>query len=121
MSKDRLELAGGSTRSQKAPPYHLVPAAGPRRIAFRFGLGADVHGEGNWMKSIHDSEYSAYKFCREAYNHMIEHANRMASRTPNEVNFDDDLGAIGWAVCVLAYTEEYWRQPWTSLDREALT
>lgn len=115
--RTKHQLRGGTTRSEKAPPYHLVPAVGPRRIAHRFGLGADTHGENNWKKSIHDSEESAAAFCKEAYNHMIEHAMKMNRpfMDTEAGNLDDDLGAIGWAVCVLCYAEEVWGKPWGTL------
>ncbi len=110
----KYKMGGGSTRSEKAPPYHLVPPVGPRRISWRFGLGAEKHGEGNWMKSITDSEQAAAAFCKEAYNHMIEHAGKMVTGDTS----DDHLGAIGWAVCVLAYAEQFWGKPsWTLIGR----
>ena len=107
----KYKLEGGSTRSEKAPPYHLVPPVGPRRIAWRFGLGAEKHGEGNWKKSIHESEQAAAAFCKEAYNHMTEHAAMSAS---GDI-IDDHLGAIGWGVCVLAYAEQFWGKPWREI------
>lgn len=109
-------VAGGSTRSEQAPAYHLIPAAGPRRVAIRFKMGAVNHGEDNWKKSIHAGEKEAREFCQEAYNHMIEHALKMANRH-RDSDTDDDLGAIGWAVCVLAYAEDVWRKPWTEIGR----
>lgn len=119
------KLEGGTTRSEKAPAFHLVPSAGPKRIARRFDLGAEVHGEGNWMKSIVASEKTAHAFCREAYNHMLAHAmNMLGFPRKHEMGVDqanikedDDLGAIGWAVCVIAYAEEYWGKKWTDLGR----
>jgi len=112
----KFQLEGGSTRSEKAPPYHLVPREGLVRIAARFGLGADRHGEGNWQKSIHESESSARAFCLEAYNHMMEHALKLVPEW-NVIPHDDDLAAIGWAVCAIAYAESYWRKPWMGMER----
>lgn len=106
------QIEGGSTRSERAPAYHLVPPYGGRRVAARFALGAEKHGEGNWMKSIHESQQTAYAFCQEAYNHMMEHARKMAA---GEDRGDDHLGAIGWAVEVLAYAEHVWDCLWTEL------
>lgn len=109
-------VAGGSTRSEQAPAYHLIPTVGIRRIAYRFGMGAERHGEGNWKKSIHAGESEARAFCQEAYNHMIEHAMKMANRH-RDSDSDDDLGAIGWAVCAISYAEDVWRKPWTELAK----
>jgi hypothetical protein len=109
-------LEGGSTRSEKAPAYDLVPPYGGRRVARRFGMGAEKHGPGNWMKSINAGPIEAYKFCVEAYNHMMEHARRMANREEPD---DDHLGAIGWAVEVLAYAEDRYRCRWTDIGMVA--
>ena len=110
----KYAIEGGSTRSEKALAYHLIPGAGLRRIASRFGLGAEIHGEGNWQKSIHESEPSARAFCQEAYNHMIEHAFKVANRHGDE---DDHLGAIGWAVCAISYAEAVHGKGWTEMRR----
>jgi hypothetical protein len=109
----KYKLAGGTTRSEKAPAYHLVPPAGPRRTALRFGLGAEIHGAYNWLKSLSD-ETNARAFAEEAFNHMQEHMNRMAACVDPQ---DDHLGAIGWAQAALAHVEEVFGKPWTELDK----
>jgi len=109
-------LVGGSTRSEKAPPYHLVPPQGPSRIARRFGLGKEKHGEGNWMKSVKAGPVPCAEFCKEAYNHMVEHQSKMMSRVDPD---DDHLAAIGWAVAVLCYVEDFWGCKWTDLTEDS--
>lgn len=108
-----LTLPGGTTRSERAPSFHLVPYAGTVRVTRRFELGAEVHGPNNWKKSIHESEAAAAGFCLEAYNHMMKHAIHMTSYDPN----DDNIAAVGWAVFVLAYAEQHWGKPWTELHK----
>lgn len=105
-------VQGGGTRSEKAPPFHLVPREGFRRTAQRFGLGAEHHGPWNWMQSI-QTEEDAYAWCVEAYNHMMEHALKMVS---GDCPDDDHLGAIGWAQSVLAHCEAKYKKLWTSLN-----
>lgn len=106
-------LPGGTTRSEAAPRYDLVPSTGPRRIAKRFNLGAEKHGENNWKLSI-QKEADAFIFCREAYNHMVEHQAKMiAMEEPDE----DHLGAIGWAVTVIMHVEWLYGKPWMTLSR----
>jgi len=112
-----FSLPGGATRSEKAPRYDLIPHEGIRRIANRFSLGAEKHGEGNWRLSV-VNEKDARQFCIEAYNHMVEHAAKMASGDYPE---DDHLGAIGWAVTVLSYCEERFGKRWTLLAIDADT
>lgn len=102
-------LPGGGTRSEAAPPFHLVPRAGYRRTAKRFGLGATKHGDYNWLESC-NTEEDASVWANEAFNHMMEHATKMSQ----QIDMDDDhLGAIGWAQSVLCYLEERYKKPWT--------
>jgi hypothetical protein len=112
---EKLILPGGATRSEKAPPFHLVPGDGLRRTALRFGLGAEKHGINNWKLCL-ETEENARAFADEAYNHMIVHTVKM-----NSGNFPDDdhLGAIGWCVFVLSYIEAKYCKPWTDLQRTA--
>lgn len=113
--KEFHKVEGGSTRSEKAPAYHLNPGYGYRRSSIRFGLGAEIHGEGNWMRSIAAGEKECRAFCQEAFNHMIEHARKMSL---GEEPDDDHLGAIGWAVEVLAFAESIWKKRWTEIGHE---
>ena len=110
-------LPGGATRSEEAPRYDLVPREGIRRIALRYALGAKKHGEGNWKLSVQNEE-NAREFCIAAYNHMLEHAQKMANGEDPE---DDHLGAIGWAVTVLAHCEEKFGKRWTQLNLDSET
>lgn len=110
--ENKLVVSGGGTRSEKMPQYHLVPREGFSRTAKRFGLGAEVHGEWNWLKSI-QNEHDARLWAEEAYNHMLEHMTKMASGLFPD---DDHLGAIGWAQAVLCHIEEKYKKLWTSLD-----
>ena len=113
MTKKQHRLASGVTRSKKAPPYHLVPPAGPRRTALRFGLGAEIHGDWNWLNGM-KTEKDARAFCEEAFNHMQEHMHKMVAGHEPE---DDHLGAIGWAQAALAYAEELFEKPWREIGR----
>jgi dATP/dGTP diphosphohydrolase len=100
--EEKYALPGGTTRTTRPAAFHLVPGAGLRRIAERFRLGAEVHGLNNWMAAL-ETEHTAREFAFDAYNHMVEHAFKMIDGDDPE---DDHLGAIGWAVAVLATAEE---------------
>ena len=104
-------LPGGATRSEKAPDHSMVPGALSRRVALRFELGATTHGRDNWKKSL-TNEYDARDFCQEAMNHLHEHLLKYQDGTDPS---DDHLGAIGWGIAVIAYTEEKFGKPWTQL------
>ena len=90
-----------------------MPPEGTRIIAQRFGVGAEIHGEYNWMESCNTPE-DAFKFARGCYNHMIEHAIRMGSGD-HDNDAGGNLGAIGWAVYALAYIEAKYECHWTEL------
>jgi hypothetical protein len=111
-------LPSGATRSERAYAFHLIPSSGIIRIAERFALGANTHGENNWKLAC-ATEADAHDFAIEAHNHLVAHVLRMSDRRHVEYLHDDDLGAIGWAVCVLAYIEERFGKPWTSLTPAA--
>lgn len=96
---DKYTLPGGTTRSEKAPDYTLIPVAGLDCIVKRFELGKEAHGDWQWLKSL-DSRENAREFCREALNHLQSHHHKLLLEGTRE---DDHLGAIGWAVCALAY------------------
>jgi hypothetical protein len=105
------QIPGGATRSEKAPDYDIVPMDGFKRTAQRFGYGAKTHGRDNWKLSL-DTREHAQAFCREAYNHGMEHMLRMGSGYAPE---DDHIGAIGFMVTVLAYAENKFGCRWTEL------
>ena len=114
-AEKKVTLSGGGTRSAGAAPLHLVPREGFIRTAQRFGLGAEKHGAENWRRSIRNEE-DALAWARMAYDHMMEHALRMAT---GDFPDDDHLGAIGWAQSVLCHIEEKYKKLWTSLARTA--
>lgn len=111
--EEKHVLPGGATRSEKAPPYHLIPREGQQRTARRFGLGAKKHGDWNWLKSL-TCEADAAVFAYEAYNHGMQHMLKMAIDDDPE---DDHLGAIGFMQAVLSNVEAVYGKPWTKLDR----
>lgn len=108
LATDQLD---GGDPSEKARPYDLVPSEGQRRVADRFQLGAEKHGPNGWKQCL-KSRGDAAAFAHESYNHMHEHMLRMKDGVALD---DDHLGAIGWAVMVLAHIEDVYGMPWTSL------
>ena len=109
--RDFYELPGGALRTSKKPGYHMIPAQGIRRIAERFSFGADRYGEDQWLESVEDAD-NARAFSKEVFNHMAEHLFEMSNSLDPKT---DHLGAIGWAMTVLAYVEDVHGCPWTEL------
>lgn len=112
LKEEKIILPGGGTRSEGAAPFYLVPRDGLRRIALRYGLGAEKHGADNWKNSC-STEENALVWCRMCYDHMMEHMLKMQT---GDFPDDDHLGAIGWAQTQLAYVEEKFGKLWTSLN-----
>lgn len=108
----KISIAGGATRSAGALPFHLVPRDGLRRIAERYGLGAEKHGANNWMNASNNEE-DALRWAQVCYDHMMEHMLKMQT---GDFPDDDHLGAIGWAQTQLAYIEARYSKLWTSLN-----
>jgi hypothetical protein len=94
MQKDKYE--GGASRNKLNYRFDLIPPAGIERIAARFELGVKSHGENNWRKGGPD-------FVKASVNHMVAH---VMDYLENGNDTDDNLGAIGWAVCALAHFEK---------------
>lgn len=109
-------LSGGGTRRGTRPAFSLVPPEGFRLTALRFGAGAAIHGEFNWMQSV-QTEQDAYLWARSAYDHMFEHVIRMPLGD-HDSEPGGNLGAIGWCVAVLAHIEAKFGKPWTELRPE---
>ena len=110
MSKP-YELPGGAQRSTQAPAFHLLRAVGLRRLARRFQLGATAYGDKNWLRSL-ERESDAAVFCREAFNHLMEHALKCSN---GEEPFDDHLAAIMWGAQAIMEAEDKFKKRWIEL------
>lgn len=89
-------FASGASSSTKKPRYDLIPACALRRLAARFGHGAQKHGDHNYKLGVNDPD-----FIRDRMNHMIEHAARYA----NGDRSTDHLGAVMCNAAILAELE----------------
>lgn len=102
----------GARRSERMTDYSQIPRPGIKRIAQRFELGEKAYGRNNWKTALTTRE-DAYEFARDAFNHMMDHSLKLGNGL--DYPTDDHLGAIGWAVVVLAHIEELYNCPWTEL------
>tara|TARA_R100001086_G_scaffold93037_1_gene46167 strand:- start:1318 stop:1710 length:393 start_codon:yes stop_codon:yes gene_type:complete len=99
---NKYVMPGGATRSEKAPRMDLIPPVALEVLAQRFAEGEAIHGPWQWLESLDTFEH-ATEFCREALNHVYAHLGRMQREG---TKLDDHIGAIGWAVCALAYARD---------------
>lgn len=93
---EKKAFSSGATSSSEKPRYDLMPVAALRRLASRFGYGAEKHGDHNYKKGFGDPA-----FIRDRKNHMIEHAVKYA----NGDRSIDHLGAIMCNAAMLAELE----------------
>jgi len=89
-------FSSGATSSTEKPRYDLIPTVALRRLAQRFGYGAEKHGDHNYKQGAHDAQ-----FIRDRVNHMIEHAVNYA----NGDRSTDHLGAVMCNAAMLAELE----------------
>src|ERR1700719_4656443 len=94
---DKLVTKSGATRSNKVPRYDLIPREGLRRVAERYTMGAEKHGENNWRKGVRDPE-----FIQQCKNHLIDHMWLYLQQ--GNIN-DDNLAAVAWGAFALMEIE----------------
>lgn len=81
---------GTATRRGTRLFYSLIPFIALERIAQRYTVGAEIHGENNWKDNMP---------IHVIVDHMIEHLKKWSMGDKS----DDHLGAIGWAACALIW------------------
>lgn len=91
----RAVFENGSTRSERKPPYHLVPAEAVTAIAERLDFGWDQHGEENWKRG-------GPRFFAETKNHLMGHCLQLLAGDTSE----DHLAAVLTNAAMLAW----WRK-----------
>lgn len=84
----------GAKRSEKIEArYDLIPTGALRRLALRYGMGAQKYGEWNWQKGLPFSD---------TYNHIIEHLEKFKLMLMSGSNMtDDDLAGAAWGIFAL--------------------
>jgi hypothetical protein len=89
----------GATRTASKLRYDLIPPSALRALALRYGIGAELHGEDNWLKGI---PFSAMLY------HLQEHIERFKQARVEERGdvFGQDgdvenLSAIMWGAAAL--------------------
>jgi hypothetical protein len=75
--------------------FDLIPHLALKRLAARYGMGAQKYGDHNYLKGIPFSNI---------INHMEAHINKFKA-DPSSAS-DDDLAAIGWAAFTLMVFQE---------------
>lgn len=72
---DKEKFEGGATRSKKLERYDLIPPEADLAMATRFGIGALVHGEGNWKSG-------GVEFIKAVINHLRGHLSSLLADEP---------------------------------------
>ena len=90
-----VQFESGATRSSELQGlrYDLIPFVALRRLAARYGLGAEIHGDRNWEGGVPASETA---------NHAVQHLFKWLAGDRSE----DHLAAAAWGCFALMYYEE---------------
>lgn len=102
--------------SSKIPRWDLIPPAALRRLAKRFELGLEKHGDRSWnarskQDALQDREWVIAR-ASHAIDHALKFLEKYASGKPDDG--DDDASAIAWAgICLMMATEKKEEKDWT--------
>ncbi|MGH7184522.1 MAG: hypothetical protein ACREJN_21460 [Nitrospiraceae bacterium] len=105
---DIVKHQSGATSSHITPPYFRMPGEAVKLTALRFQHGNEKHengnpvyGEANWMTAYRAKDYM---FFRDRAGHALEHLwDEMQGK--EDPSPGGNLGAVGWAIEVLAYVK----------------
>lgn len=112
----RATFSSGAVRSEKAPPWFMLPWDALRVVLERFNIGAFKKGYGvhNWKRAIGTGDLD---FIRQLFDHTMNHlllfvinvGTWHVDRDPKSPYKDetpmDHLGAAGWGILTLiSYT-----------------
>ncbi len=103
--EEQQRFESGATRSKMDVRYDLIPSAALRRLARRYAVGADIHGDHNWKNGIPASAM---------VNHLLAHVDHFRDlleklQRGEAVDWsqeDDDLAAIAWGAFGLMWFQE---------------
>jgi hypothetical protein len=95
--------------SSKIPRLDLIPRKALLRVAGRFELGLERHGERSWNAAssqacLEDREFLIYRAA-----HVIDHALKLIAKLRGQLpdDGDDDAAAIAWGgICLCEATEQ---------------
>lgn len=102
---DKFVTPSGATSSEGAPRFDQIPLDALTEVAKRYGLGANKHGEFNWVFGIGDEVFET-----DRYNHAIYHLQKYWAKRMDFVDADDDtaisdLAAAAWGCLTLLSCE----------------
>lgn len=113
---DKYMHPSGATSSHVARRYDLIPREGLDVLADRYGEGAKLHGDRNYLSGLADKQ-----FILDRINHIQEHYTKMLNMRSSDKEYKEvyensidvanaikeHLGAIMWGVCFLAQVLEH--------------
>ncbi len=98
MEEDKFTSQCEATSSKLKLRFDLVPEVFNVRVAQRYTIGAEKHGEYNYRKGLTDSVY-----IQERIAHLRQHLSSFLLEGNEK---DDNLAAIAWGVAFLMEAEQ---------------
>lgn len=95
---DKFTSQCGATSSKLKLRFDLVPEVFNVRVAQRYTIGAEKHGEYNYRKGLTDSVY-----IQERISHLRQHLSSFLLEGNEK---DDNLAAIAWCCAFLMEAEQ---------------
>ncbi len=110
LSEEKVIFKGGAS-SSKIPRFDLIPRQALVRLAKRYELGIEKHGENAWnignenQAPLDDKEWIIARLA-----HVIDHATKAIDKIRGHapIDEDDDAAAIMWGGSVLVAATERW-------------
>ena len=107
-TQETVSFTGGAV-SSRIPRYDLIPRGALKRVADRFELGSQKHGERAWNARAANQQCLAGKeFLIARAAHAIDHALKLIAKLQglSPADGDDDAAAIAWAgICLCEGTK----------------
>lgn len=109
---EKVRFPSGAT-SSKVPRLELIPFAALCRLAARFELGIERHGDDAWNALSKQECLRDREFAIARAGHVMHHAARLIAKLTGRIpdDGDDDAAAVMWGGAFLCEATAALRRP----------